>query len=202
MLTPEQIENNWNIFEKLCEKTGDRSEAIEKMLTEMGERACITPASGRESYHCAYPGGLIDHTLRVFDNARNLRKSFDFFSDIPIESVIIASLFHDWGKVGDPGQDGTDYYVEQTSDWHREKLGEHYKYNDDIDYMKTSLRSICTLQSYGIILNQDEFLAIYLHDGPIEDKNKPYMMKEPKLATLIHMADHLATKMEKEFIKQ
>jgi hypothetical protein len=198
-LDMQQVEDNWNQLIKLCGVIeDDRRESIEKMLEELGERLMLAPASGRASYHNAFPGGLVDHSLRVLKNAMTLSKTFDVFEDIPKSSLIIASLFHDLGKVGEPGEDGGDYYVEQTSDWHREKLGEYYKINDDIDYMATSLRSIFILQSYGVYLNQDEYLAIYLHDGPTIDKNKPYFMKEPNLSTLLQVADLLATKEEKD----
>ena len=199
MLEFDKIESNWKTFEKLCTKLGDRSSQVKKMLSDLGERACIAPASGREEYHCAFPGGLVDHSLRVLSNARTLSKTFDFYKDLPVESIIIACLFHDWGKVGEAGKDGKDYYVEQESDWHREKLGEFYKLNKELSYMKNSLRSVFLLQHYGIHLTEDEYLAIYLNDGPADDKNKPYTMKEPKLATLVQQADYLATKMEKEF---
>ena len=200
MLQSDKIETNWLTFEKLCQKTGDRAAPIIAMLEEVGQRACLTPASGRQEYHAAYPGGLIDHNLRVFSNARKLISTFEIFQDISIESVIIACLFHDWGKIGECGKEGKDYYVNQDSEWHREKLVEFYKVNKELTYMKNALRSIYLLQHYGIQLTEDEFLAIYLNDGPVDDKNKPYTLKEPVLATLVQQADYLATKMEKNLI--
>jgi len=197
MLKTDKIESNWLTFEKLCSKTGKRSKAILKMLEDVGQRACIAPASSRESYHAAYPGGLVDHSLRVFSNARTLITSFSVFQELPLESVIIACLFHDWGKIGDPGKEGSDYYVNQDSSWHREKLGEFYKVNEDLTYMKNSLRGIYLLQHYRVHLTEDEFLAIYLNDGPADDQNKAYTLKEPMLATLVQQADYMATKMEK-----
>ena len=199
-MSVDRIEENWNTFTKICEKSGERSELISEMLGDLGERACISPASGRKDYHCAYPGGLVEHSLRVFSNARKLVSTFEYFSDIPLESIVISCLFHDWGKVGEPGKTGLDYYVDQESDWHREKLGEFYKLNKDITYMKNSLRSIFLLQHYGITLSEDEFLAIYLNDGPVDEKNRPYTMKEPRLVVLVQQSDFLATKMEKEMV--
>lgn len=195
------IESNWNRFEEICGKLGDRSEPVLNMLSDIGERLCIAPASSRRSYHNAFPGGLVDHSLRVLDNSIAMLKALkDFYGDIPKESLIISCLFHDLGKLGEPGKDGADYYLPQDSQWHQDKLGEMYKNNPDITFMKHSLRSLMILQHYNIKLTCDEYLAIYLHDGAGEEKNSPYLMKEPKLAVLVAQADLIAATMEKESI--
>src|SRR4051812_7305779 len=130
MLTPDEIEANYLKFRALCEKVGDRSEALVGMVDALGERLALCPASGRLSYHLACPGGLVDHSLRVLKNAFALAKTFNY--DVSKPSLIIGSLFHDIGKVGDVNDD---YYVPQASDWHREKLGEMYKHNENIPYL-------------------------------------------------------------------
>lgn len=45
--------------------------------------------------HHKYRGGLIDHSLEVYENMK--MKAFGL--DIPEESIIICSIFHDLGKV-------------------------------------------------------------------------------------------------------
>lgn len=197
VLTDEQMVANFAKFEQLCGKLGDRTPAVARMLEEMGTRIAAAPASTRRDYHAAYPGGLVDHSLRVAQYALLLRKSVPLFEGLAPESVIFGSLFHDLGKVGEPGPDGEDYYVVESSEWHREKLGKYYKLNEDAQFMENVDHTMHVLMHYGVKPTQDEFLAIRLNDGPGVDMNRNYQMREPLLAVLVHMADRLATEEEK-----
>jgi putative nucleotidyltransferase with HDIG domain len=192
-LEPEEIAANFDKFRSLCEKLGDRSPAALALVDHLGERLALCPASGRKEYHAAFPGGLVDHSLRVLTYAMKLCKTFEW--NVPKDSLIIACLFHDLGKVGDHEND---YYVPQDSEWHREKLGEMYKHNKDILYMTVPDRGVWLCQHFGLKLTQDEWLAIKLNDGQYIQENVPYKMREPMLADIVHQADIIATKEEKD----
>lgn len=192
-LTPEQIQQNWDRFKSLCEKTGDRAEALSKMLSVFEERLALCPASSRTEYHNAFPGGLVEHSLRVLSNATKIIKAFEW--TVKKESLIIGCLFHDLGKLGD---ETGEYYLPQESDWHREKLGELYIHNKEIQYMTVGQRGVYLMQRFGVRLEADEYLAILLNDGWILQENKSYCMKEPMLVTAVQHADYIATKQEKE----
>jgi hypothetical protein len=195
-LRAEDVEANFNKYVEYLKKIQDpaRQAAALSVTEQLGERLALCPASGRLEHHNCFVGGLVDHSIRVLRNALVLRKSFDLVSDIPLDSVIIAALFHDLGKVGDYD---FDYYLPQDSDWHREKLGELYTFNKSLPYMTIPHRSLWLLQKAGLVLTQDEFLAIMLHDGQYAPDNKSYAMKERTLVDLIHMADFMACKQEK-----
>jgi len=192
-ITEEQIKKNWDNFRLLCTKLGDRAEAITKMLDFFEERAALCPASSRTAFHAAFPGGLVDHSLRVLSLANKISKAYEV--EVPRESLIFSALFHDWGKIGSVE---AEYYLPQDSDWHKEKLGEMYKINKDMQYMPNNHRSLWLMQHFGIKLSEDEFLAILLNDGPIDEGNKKYSMQEPLLAVIIHQADRMACQIEKE----
>ena len=194
-LTPEQIAENFDKYRSLCEKLGDRAEAALLMVDSLGERLALCPASARKDFHAAYPGGLIDHSLRVLTNSLKLSKAFGW--DLPKDSMIIGTLFHDLGKCGDHE---SDYYIPQDSDWHRDKLGEMYKYNKQMQYMTVPHRGVWLCQHFGLKLTQDEFLAIMLNDGQYAAENAPYKLKEPRLADAVHMADLISTKQEKDAV--
>ena len=191
-LTAEEIANNWAKFTGLLGKLGDRSEAALVMVTALEDRLCLTPASSRESYHNCFPGGLVDHSLRVLGNAVKLCKAFGW--TVPRDSLIIATLCHDLGKVGDHTGD---YYVPNDSSYHVEKYGSLYKYNEELQYMTVPDRSVFLCAHYGLKLTQDEFLAIRLNDGQFIAANKDYSLKEPMLADIVHISDVIATKQEK-----
>lgn len=196
MLTPEEIEQNWQKFVSLCEKTGDRAQSIQKMLEDLDERLCLCPASSKKAFHNAFPGGLVEHSLRVLNNVVAINKAYNF--NLPKESMIIGALFHDIGKVGLPGKGvENDYYVEQTDSWRRDKLGEVYKNNDDMKFLTTADRSVFLMQHYQIKLTVDEWLAIKLNDGFVIQENKAYCLKEAPLVFAVQTADYLSTMIEK-----
>jgi len=192
-LDPETIAANYDKYRSLVEKIGDRAEPALALVDALGERLALCPASARKEFHSAFPGGLVDHSLRVLGNAMKLVKAFGY--DLPKDSLIIGCLFHDLGKVGDHEND---YYVPQDSDWHRDKLGEMYKYNKDLQYMTVPHRGVWLCQHFGLKLSQDEWLAIVLNDGQYAEENAKYKMKEPRLVDVVHIADVLSTKQEKE----
>src|SRR5579859_3294470 len=127
------------------------------MLDELDERLCQCPASAKVDFHGAFPGGLVDHSLRVLNQLLTLNKAFGW--QLPKDSMIVAALFHDIGKVGLPGKGAeNDFYVAQTDGWRAEKLGEAYKYNEAIQYLTTPDRSVFIMQHYGVKLSADEWL--------------------------------------------
>lgn len=187
------IEKNWEKFCRVCKDTlGDRAANVLNMLNSLEERAALTPASSRIEFHNAFPGGLVDHSLRVLDHAAKLATSLKV--SVPKDSLVIACLFHDWGKVGNMAKD---LYLPETSDWHRDKLGQMYTNNHNIPFMHNAVRSLWLLAQYDIPLSEDEWLAILLNDGQYADENRGYGMKEPKLALIVHMADRWAASLEK-----
>lgn len=195
-LTPEEIEQNWRKFVSLCEKTGDRAPAIAAMLEDLEDRLVLCPASSKKDYHNAFPGGLVEHSLRVLNNVVALNKTFGW--NLPKESMIIGALFHDIGKVGLPGKSAeNDYYIEQTDPYWRDKRGELYTYNNSIKYLTTADRSVFIMQHYGIKLSVDEWLAVKANDGFVVQENKPYCLKEGQLVFAVQTADYLSTMIEK-----
>jgi len=196
MLTPEDIEKNWARFCGLCEKVGDRAPTIKLMLDELDLRLALCPGSAKKEFHGAFPGGLVDHSLRVLNKLIVLNKSFGW--GLQKDSMIIAALFHDIGKVGLPGSDPeNDFYVPQQDNWRREKLGEEYMYNNAITYMTTPDRSVFMMQHYGIKLSADEWLALKLNDGFVLQENKAYCLRISPLVNGVMTADYVATMEEK-----
>ena len=177
----EKIESNWKTYEKLCRRLSDDS--LNKLLDDLGERIIMCPASPRtDQYNCA-PGGLVQHSLDTTITMRTINESLEY--NLPTASVLKVGLLHDIGKVGDLEND---YFIDQDSDWHREKLGQLYKYNEDLQKMSVSHRSLCLLQSFGVQLSTEEWLAIQLAQGSHFEENRFYVGDEPSLALLLQLA--------------
>jgi hypothetical protein len=65
----------------------------------------MMPASHKKEYHNAFPGGYVDHVLRVIDCAIKLN---DVWAEMGVdtstytkEELVFSALNHDLGKMGD-----------------------------------------------------------------------------------------------------
>jgi hypothetical protein len=191
-MSTDNLENNYNIFRKLTQKCGSRSDALLKLVDDLGERLVICPGHDRREKTTAKTGGLIEHSLNVVKTMRALEGAATFGVDP--ESMLIAGLFHDIGRVGDMT---TDYYLPQTSDWHRDKAGILYVYNPALPKMPHSHRSLALLQAAGVTLTSDEWITIATAQGPSLDENKFYIGGESPLTLLTQTAVRIISQKEK-----
>ena len=171
------IEKNWKTYEKLAGKLSD--ENVNKLIDEMGERICLAPAATHTDKPGCYQGGLVQNALMVTSYMRKLNDIYEL--DIPIQSVIKVGLFHDLGRVGDLEDN---LLVKQDSKWHREKLGQMYKYNEDVEKMSISHRSLWILQSFNICLDRPEWVSIQVAQGSHFEENRFYVGSTPSLGII------------------
>ena len=207
-LTAEQIQDNWNKFLSVIDEhiSEPRCSELKAFYETYAERIMLMPASHKKEYHNAFPGGYVDHVLRVVQCALKLNKVWVEMgvdtSTYTVEELVFASLNHDLGKMGDEQNES---YIPQTDQWRKEKLGEDYKFNDRLEYMSVPDRGLHLLMSHGVTFSRNEMLAIKLHDGLYDDANKPYLMSwspetKPRTALvfIVHQADLMAARIEFE----
>lgn len=207
MLKAEEIHKNWEIHQKILNKffSGERLEKINNLYEDFEEIAVMSPASSKESFHNAFPGGYIDHVNRVVKfslKVHDLWSTLGMEIDYTVEELVFSALFHDLGKLGTSDNPG---YLPQDDNWRKDKLGEIFKVNKSNNFMLIPDRSIFTLQQYGISMSEKEYLTIKIHDGLYDDVNKPYYISydvESKLKTnlpyIVSHGDFLAYKYEFE----
>lgn len=149
------------------------------------------PASTR--FHGNYAGGLLEHSLNVYDKLTEFVARYPEL-DIPPETVAITALFHDLTKVN--------YYVvssrnvkdDVTGTWRKEPF---YKTDDRLP-LGHGEKSAIILQSF-IKLTRDEIFAIRWHMGGFDCavKGGDYGMSGAfemcPLAVMTHLADMEAT---------
>jgi len=177
----ERIKRNWEMFVNLCHRLSD--DALNRLIESFGDRAIMCPASPRLDQYGAEPGGMVSHVLQVTSIMRTLNDALEM--NLPVASILKVGLLHDLGKVGDLE---FNYFIDQDSDWHREKLGQVYKYNENITKVSVSHRSLFLLQHFGVKLSNDEWLAIQLAQGSHFEENRFYVGHEPSLALLLQQA--------------
>ena len=149
----EKIENNWNIYSKLLNRL--RDDNIDKMLEIIGERLILAPANPRKHQYGCEPGGLISSSLSLVSTLKSLNEYYN--KEYDIKSLYKVALLHDLGRLGTSTKD---WLIPQESEWHQEKLGEFYRYNDELPRMTPTQRTLMMLLEFGVALSQDEFLAI------------------------------------------
>lgn len=152
----EKLESNWNSYMEFVShiKHDDVRNGLTNLAKEVKDRLAAAPASTRLEFVGAYPGGLVEHSLNVLKLANGLNKVFS--ANIDTDSLILVSLFHDIGKLGN---DVEDYYTEQTSSWHKDK-GIMYEINPKMNKIHTSQRSLWWLNSYNVPMSEEEIAAV------------------------------------------
>ena len=207
MLQAKQIEQNWNSLIQIIEDnfSGERKENLLKMYNHLKDRMMFAPASSKEHFHNAFPGGYVEHVLNITRAVKSVYQTWkDHGAHINFteEEMIFATLHHDLGKVGD---DEMDYYIPNESEWHRKNQGKIYTPNPKLQYMNVSDRSLWLLQKFDIKLNQTEYIGLKLADGLYEEGNKQYFISftpdfelQTNLPHIIHQADMLASKTERD----
>jgi hypothetical protein len=207
-LTPEEIDNNWNkLIDLVIEHfDGDRKNKIIVMYEHYKDRMMFAPASGTDYFHCAWPGGYVYHILNVIEGALKLAELWGeqgaFNKDYSKETIVFAAMFHDLGKCGNLEKD---FYIPNDSEWHRINQGKMYVENKELHYMTPTDRAIWILNQFGIKMTEVEYLSLRLADGLYEEANTGYLKNyvesrqlKSNLPLIIHQADMLATRLEKE----
>lgn len=148
-------------YESLLRETGRRG--IENVLRELnGLGFYEAPASTR--FHGSRPGGLLQHSLNVYDEAVaireiQLRLKPDAGERLPLESVAIASLLHDVCKA--------EVYRPETKK-RKNAQGQWEAYDGyGVDYSAFPLghgeKSVIRLLRWGLEMTDDEIIAIRWH---------------------------------------
>jgi hypothetical protein len=207
-LTAEQIQDNWEELISYIDGyiTSPRKEKLLEFYNQYSERIMLMPASYKKEFHNAFPGGYVDHILRV---VRCALKQYDLWaseeadmSTFKIEELVFSALNHDIGKIGDQENES---YIPQTDQWRKDKLGEDYMFNTKVPFASVPDRGLFLLQSHGIFYTFNEMIAIQTHDGLYDEGNKKYLSaylpeQRPRtcLPFILHQADLMAARIEFE----
>ena len=151
------------------------------------------PASTR--YHCAYEGGLCEHSINVYRRLlANVRRQFgdEWESKVSHESVAVCGLLHDLCKI--------DFYkldyrnVKENGEWQRKP----YFTREEALPFGHGEKSVYIAGSF-IKLTREEAMAINWHMGGFDTRVRggDYSVSDAyrmfPLAVLLHAADLEAT---------
>lgn len=154
------------------------------------------PASSQ--YHGSYAGGLVDHSLSVYDNMLNLytfiKQLYPNVPDISRESFIIAALLHDFCKINTYVPGTRNVKNEETGQWEKVDI---YKREPKFA-MGHAGKSIFIVQQF-MQLTPQEAQAIFWHMGAYDTSTYNTWNELSQayngnlLAFILHQADMMAT---------
>ena len=172
-----------------------KREGADKLLEYLLSSASdffVAPASAR--FHSSYEGGLLDHSLNVYDClvsylATDRAKEFGFeYSD---ESIAIVALLHDLCKVG-IYKKGFRNVKDERGVWQRVDT---FEYDDPMPYGHGE-KSVYIINGY-MRLSREEAFAIRYHMGYSSEREDPRNVSQAfemyPLAFALSVADSEAT---------
>lgn len=150
----------------------------------------IAPAS--TVFHGNYEGGLLEHSLNVYDALKE-RLKHDRFSDYSEETVAVVALLHDLCKVNFYKKGTRNVKVDGA--WTTKEV---YEIDEKFPCGDHADKSIIILQNF-IKLDPEEILAIRGHMGGFDNAVKgggrflSGIFERSRLAVHLHLADMEAT---------
>ncbi len=192
------LQDNKERFVELLKST--QREGVEYVIEDL-ESLGFFEAPASSTQHLNYDGGLVEHSLNVYDMAVMLKEQIiarrpDLEKLLPTESIIIASLLHDVCKA--------DIY-HKVMRRRKDAIGTYEEYQAyEVDYSNLPIghgeKSVIMILRSGMYLEDDEVIAIRWHmsawDLPFQSfelsKSLNVARDKSPLCSLIHTADTLA----------
>ena len=179
-------QENKELFINLC-KTNITRKGIDDLLAWL-EKSDFYTAPASAKYHLAEPGGLVQHSLNVFNQLTSLRQLYGNAVNINNEQLAIVSLFHDLCKVNFYKPDTRSVKVDGV--WQTVPA---YSYEEKFPYGGHGSKSVFIIERF-MRLTPEEAVAINCHmaswDG---NKDVGNVYEHFPSAWLLHVADEAAT---------
>lgn len=198
------MSDNKNRFIEILRSVSRENADIEGLIEKL-ESSDFFDAPASTRFHCSYPGGLVEHCLKVYDNLKMLIETKDL--DINSDSIIICGLLHDISKMGIYEKSMRNEKVYREDGSKSDNLGrfdwvsrECYKVKDASQrfiYSNHESTAEFMVRCY-IPLKVEESVAIMHHHGGLGYDSIPssamsdIYIRYP-LVTLLHVADMMST---------
>lgn len=177
----EQQARFWDLLSAV-ERTG-----MDKLIEWLNKTDYFTaPASSK--HHGDYEGGLLEHSLNVYDEFNRLRSAYPEYP-VSEETAVIITLFHDLCKVNF-------YATEKRNRKNADGQWEQYDFytiKEKFCYGGHGSKSVFLLQNF-IQLTPEEAVAINCHMGAWDgNKDVGNAYEHYPVAWMLHVADEAAT---------
>lgn len=188
----EKILANRNKFLEIA-RNNIKRDGIENLLDYL-EKSDFFEAPASAKFHCDYEGGLLEHSLNVYNRLRqNILNEYGDFNTYSEESIAICGLFHDLCKV--------EYYkvemrnVKEKGEWVQKPF---YAVDEKLPYGHGE-KSVYIVNGF-MRLTREEAIAINWHMGGFDHRvqggngtSVGESYKRFPLALWLHVSDMQAT---------
>ena len=195
MYKERDVETLWEKYSNLLKRLENQN--VDNLIDSMDQRILMSSFSQREKEPFCGIGGNVEYALELAKKASALNKALNY--DLNKASIIKCSLLSILGRVGTLTQNR---YIDTTSEWHKEKLGQYYDWNEDCPKYQINDMTLFILQNYNVHLNWDEWNAISLIKDMTSEDNKFYNMHKSRLALVLQLAHETVMKDEKDKIDE
>lgn len=123
--------------------------AMFEMVDDNKYPFCAAPASSHTEFGGAYTGGLLQYCINTARILRRLDNATA--SKIPMNDIIVAGLFHHFGKIGyytNSNGEIIPVYVKNNSDWHIQR-GIMYDISPEYKNTNHNITSLYYLHKYA-----------------------------------------------------
>ena len=193
MYKQRDVETLWNKYSNLLSSL--KSENVDNLINSWDQRIIMGTYSQREKEPFCGIGGLVEYALDLAKKSNEISKALNY--NINKASIVKCSLLSIIGKVGNLTQNR---FVDCTSEWHQNNLGQYYDWNEECDKYQTTDRTLFILQRFNIDLSWEEWQAIFLLKDNSSDDNKFYSDYKTHLTLVLQMAHQAVIKEEKDKI--
>ena len=194
MYKERDVETLWEKYSSLLKRL--KSKNVDNLIDSMDQRILTSSFSQREKEPFCGIGGNVDYALELAKKAGALNKALNYNESKA--SIIKCCLLSILGRVGTLT---TDRFIDTTSEWHKEKLGQYYDWNEDCPKYQINDMTLFMLQSYNINLNWEEWNAISLLKDMTSEDSKFYSAHKSRLALILQLSHETVIKDEKDKIE-
>lgn len=181
----------WEKYSSLLQRLED--ENINNFLEAEGQRLLECSYSQRSNEPFCGIAGVIEYSLLLASTAKSMLSALKW--NVPMTSVIKCALLSEAGRTGTLTRNR---FKNTESEWHIEKLGQYYDWDETCPKYSVQHMTLFKLQHFGIKLSWEEWQAISLMTSMSSEENKFYGYTTSKLATLMMMSRHAILQNENE----
>lgn len=155
-------------------------EGAEDFMLWLLEETDFLSAPASTNYHGSCEGGLLAHSLCVYDELESLTSSVQRAEYYDWETLFITAMFHDVCKVNTYAKNADGLYT----------------FKEELPFGSHGGKSVYLITSHGLKLTDEEAVAINCHMGGFDTSkynNPSAAFNKYPLALYLHIADMLAT---------
>lgn len=194
MYKERDVESLWEKYTNLLKKLNNKN--IDNLINDCDQRILTSSYSLKESEPFCGIGGNVEYALNLAKNANSICKALNY--NVSQASIIKCSLLSIVGRIGTQFEDRL---IETTSEWHKEKLGQYYTWNENCQKYSVNHMTTYYLQKYNIILTWEEFETLILLNDSSNENNKFYGFYKNRLTMILGLAHEATLKDEFDRVK-